>query len=144
MIGAVDARVQELVERLAAPLGVGPPVRLAVLFGSAATGALRPDSDVDVAVLFQDERLGDAGDLALQSALTLAAGREVDLVRLESATTILRWQVARSGTPIVQGSPVEFCRFRARAASEYIDFAPAFQFYGELFRRRLAESGSRR
>ena len=61
MICGVDARVQELVERLAAPLGAGPPVRLAVLFGSAATGAVRPDSDVDVAVLFQDERLGDAG-----------------------------------------------------------------------------------
>lgn len=95
-----------------------------------------------VAVLYQDERLAGAQDLALQSALTLAARREVDLVGLERATTLLCWHVARSGVPIFQASPVEFSRFRARAASEYIEFAPAFHACGELFRRRIAESGS--
>lgn len=139
----MDLRARQLVERLAAPLRAGPPIRLAVLFGSAVTGRERPDSDVDVGIWPQGEGLSDAEELALQSALTLAAGREVDLVRLDRASTLLRWQVARTGIPVLAAPPEEFPRFRARAASEYIEFAPAFETYGELFRQRLAELGGR-
>ncbi len=116
-----------------------PGLRLAVLFGSTARGRRRKDSDVDVAILPQAPLGAADGDLALQSALTLAAGAEVDLVRLDQASTLLKLQVAKTGAPIFEIKAGEFARFSARAAGEYVDFEPSFTRYAEAFRRRLAE-----
>jgi uncharacterized protein len=127
--------------RLKAALRTGPPLRLAVLFGSAARGQLRPESDIDVAVLIGEAGLDEAQELALGRALVLAAGTEVDLVRLEQASTLLKWQIATKGTPLYERSPGEFARFRARAASEYIELAPALAHHGEIFRQRLMQRG---
>ena len=48
------------------------------------------------------------------------------------------------GVLLVEKSPQEFARFRARAASEYIEYAPALAYYGEVFRRRLIEQARTR
>jgi len=58
-------------------------VRLAVLIGSAARGALREDSDVDVLVELVDANW--RGQDRLRERLARAAGRPVDLVALEAA-----------------------------------------------------------
>ncbi len=134
----------DLVGRLRAVLEKGPPLRLAILFGSAARGRSRLDSDVDVAVLVPESTLDDAGERTLGRELALAAGAELDLFRLERASTLLKWQIATTGVPLVEGSPGEFVRFRAHAISEYIDYAPAFAYHGEIFRRRLIEQGRSR
>jgi predicted nucleotidyltransferase len=98
-----------------------PGLRLAVLFGSHAVQAAGPHSDVDIGVRWQaGGRLVD--DLRLQAELTLAAGRDVDLVLLDEASTLLRWEVARRGLPLFEARPGEFARFRATAASEWADF----------------------
>jgi uncharacterized protein len=129
-----------LVARLRNVLGEVHGLRLAVLFGSAASGRTRPDSDVDVAVL-ADPGLDEVAELHLTRELSLAARRNVDLIRLERVSTLLAWQIATTGVPLVERPAGEFARFRARAASEYIDFAPALAYYGEIFRRKLIEQG---
>ena len=134
----------DLIVRLRGALQTGPPVRLAVLFGSAASGRTRPDSDVDVAILIRWSDPAEPLEPTLSRNLTLAAGAEVDLIRIERASTLLKWQIATKGVLLVQQSPDEFPRFRARAASEYIDYAPALAHYGETFRRRLIEQGRTR
>jgi predicted nucleotidyltransferase len=58
-------------------------VRFALLFGSAARGTDTPGSDVDVLVAVRDRSLDRIVDLAVK--LTEAAGRRVDVVRLEDA-----------------------------------------------------------
>ncbi len=75
-----------------------PAVRLAVLFGSAARHTDRPDSDIDLAVLVE----GDA-DSHSMLAVTLerAVGRPVDLVWLDSAPPLLRFEIARDGLVLV-------------------------------------------
>lgn len=122
--------------------GNGPVLRLAVLFGSFATGRSHAQSDVDVAIVPEDGDLPLADELALQVALGRACGREVDLVRLDQASTLVRWQVARDGHPLWEGRPGEYSRFVASAAADYLDFAPAFERASELFRRRLAEGAA--
>lgn len=129
-----------LVIRLRAALPGDEALHLAVLFGSAATGRTWPGSDVDVAVLASPAL--DEPQLTLR--LTLAAGAEVDLVRIETASTLLRWNIAKDGIALFEHAPGEFPRFRARAAAEYIDFAPALAHYGEIFRQRLIEQGTHR
>jgi len=58
-------------------------VRFALLFGSAATGADTPTSDVDVLVDLRDQSLERVADLSAK--LEAAIGRPVDIVRLEDA-----------------------------------------------------------
>lgn len=128
----------DVLERLRIALREGPALRLAMLFGSATSGRLRADSDVDIAILPVDPDLGLRAELDLQAALSRAAGREVDLVRLDHASTLVRWEVARHGRPLWASGDDEACRFVAEAASEYLDFAPAFERASEAFRRAVA------
>ena len=152
MGGAVDSNRMiapphpdpDLVARLRAALRGCAPVRLAILFGSAVSGRTRPDSDVDVAILTGRSEPDDSFEVTLSRELTLAARTEVDLIRLEHASTVLKWQIATGGVLLVEKSPHEFARFRARAASEYIEYAPALAYYGEVFRRRLIEQARTR
>jgi predicted nucleotidyltransferase len=125
-------------ERLIAALQSGPALRLAMLFGSAAQGGLRAESDVDVAILPVDPALSLADELDLQVSLTRVCGRDVDLVRLDRASTLVRWQIAQHGKLLLQSSSFEAARFVASAASEYLDFAPSFTRAAERFRLRLA------
>jgi predicted nucleotidyltransferase len=129
----------DLVARVQAALLTAPTVQLAVLFGSKAAGRSRPGSDLDIAIAVGPNGLDDARELALTRALTLGARAEVDLIRLERASTLLRWQIAITGIAVLEASPGAFARFRAEAASEYIDFAPALRRCSELFRQRLVE-----
>ncbi|HEX5376097.1 MAG TPA: nucleotidyltransferase domain-containing protein [Solirubrobacterales bacterium] len=58
-------------------------VRFALLFGSAATGADTPASDVDVLVDLCDPNLERVADLSVK--LEAAIGHPVDIIRLEDA-----------------------------------------------------------
>jgi predicted nucleotidyltransferase len=133
-----------IVARIQSALLTAPTVQLAVLFGSRVAGRTRPDSDLDIAIAAGPSGLDYSRELVLTRAIALGAGAEVDLIRLERASTLLRWQIATTGIAVLEASPGAFARFRADAASEYIDFAPALRWYGELFRRRLVEQSSRR
>jgi predicted nucleotidyltransferase len=72
-----------LLSSLRTALRTEPNVRFALLFGSAARGTDTPGSDVDVLVSVRDPSLHRIVDLAAK--LTGAAGRRVDVVRLEDA-----------------------------------------------------------
>jgi uncharacterized protein len=131
--------IREDLERKArAVLLGGPPLRLGLLFGSAVKGTLHPESDIDVAILPQDPELSLTAELDLAARLTRALGRTADVVRLDRASTMLRWEVARSGILLVASSPLERIRFQAAAASEHADFAEALRPVLERYRRRLA------
>ncbi len=125
-------------EQLVAALKDGPPLRFAMLFGSAAKGALRADSDVDIGIFPMDSSLSLSEELALQAELARVCGREVDLVRLDRASTLVRWQVVRYGRVLMETYPFSASRFAADSIAEYLDFAPAFEHASETFRRVLA------
>jgi predicted nucleotidyltransferase len=127
-----------LVAGLRAALPREPRLRLAVLFGSAARGALRPDSDVDVGIVPYDANLTLAAELDLQTRLSAACGREAEIVRLDRATTLLRWQAALHGVPLLSDPPTEWSRFQARAAIEHAELRVVRDPAAERFRERLA------
>jgi uncharacterized protein len=100
-------------------------VRLAILFGSAARGEAGPGSDLDVGVLFEPGG-GDAP--GLEVALARATGRRVDVVRLETAPPLLRFEVARDGRVLLERTPHAWVDFRARAMTDWWDWAPTARF----------------
>ena len=78
-----------LVNAIRSALASGPPLRLAVLFGSAARGALAPSSDVDVGIVPSNPDLSLRDELDLAARLSRVCHREVDLVRLDRASTLV-------------------------------------------------------
>jgi predicted nucleotidyltransferase len=134
---SVTAERDVIVETIRRVLAGGPPVRLAVMFGSAARRALRPDSDVDVGMIPSDPELPLAAELDLQARLECACARPVDLVRLDRASTLLRWEAARCAVPVVADPPREFSRFLASAAIEHAEFVETYAPAAGRYRQRL-------
>jgi predicted nucleotidyltransferase len=91
----------ELLSGLMAALRTERDVRLAVLFGSTATGEDTPRSDVDVLVVHR--RPGWRSQVELRVRLRRALGRAVDVVMLEQAETVpsLLVDVLRVGRVLV-------------------------------------------
>lgn len=90
-----------LLTRLRAVLRTERNVRLAVLFGSVATGDARDDSDVDLVVSLTS---GGPGELAaLRRRLQDVLGRSVQLVPLEDAARFpsLLADVLEDGRPLI-------------------------------------------
>jgi predicted nucleotidyltransferase len=109
-----------------------PEVIAAWAFGSARDGRLRDGSDADVAVLLArrptfDEQLDLLG--RLQAALHLD---EVDLVVLNDANAILRFE-AVSGRRLFNRDPVALAKFVSLTAREYED---EMAQYEDALRRR--------
>ena len=98
-----------------------PGVRLAVLFGSTARGESGPGSDIDLGVLFE---AGQESAAALEVALARATGRRLDLVRLDTAPPLLRFEIARDGSVLLEREPHAWADFRARAMTDWWDWAP--------------------
>ncbi len=92
-----------------------------LLYGSAATGQLRPDSDVDIAVLL-GRRSADPFELAaLRTDIEARLGRDVDLVALETASPILAMEVLRQHRILVNNQPQLLENFIVKTLGAYFD-----------------------
>lgn len=111
------------------------PVRLAILFGSHASGDSHVESDVDVAVELDGLRPGQDGYnetfFRLSADVSEALGRDdVDVVDVHSLTPSLARSVAEHGVVLV-GDRGRADRLLGRTATDDADQSP---------RERLAES----
>jgi len=95
--------------------------QFALVFGSAATGCPAPASDLDLAVMFP-RPLEPEERLALAAEIAALVRREVDLVDLRRAGTIVKMQVLRHGRPVVVNDPAALRRFAMYTPLEYHDF----------------------
>ena len=90
------------------------------LFGSAAAEAMRPDSDIDLA-FYAGRPLPRQRVLDLQEAAANALLREVDLIDLASAPTILQIQVIGEGRLAFAADPDALGFFEVRVMRDYFD-----------------------
>jgi uncharacterized protein len=131
--------IEELASRLGSALQGRPEVRLAFLFGSSVTKGLASANDVDVAVAFAHS-VSLLEQCELGARLEEIVGREVDLVDLDEASTLLRWEVARSGIVLWARDQRELADFRARVPLEYFDLQPFLEREAEGLRKVLERS----
>ena len=104
-----------------------PHLTFAVLFGSAASGRLRPDSDVDVAVYG-----GSAGRLEIevereiaheiQIALERATQRNVEILVLNRAPATVCAAALTSGRAVLMRDEAFYSRYFLAVTSVAIDF----------------------
>ena len=135
-VAAVEWAAMDSCERLRRVLEETPGVRLAVLFGSAVKGALKPDSDIDIGVLLEP---GTEPSPTLGVALDRAAGRSVDLVWLDAAPPLLRFEIARDGLVLAARDPHGWAEFRARAMIDWWDWSPTARMMHAVMSARLRE-----
>lgn len=111
-------------------------VHLALLFGSYARGTPGPSSDVDVAVLAPG-----VDRLELAAALSLASGREVQVVPLEGAGYPLVQALLRDAVVLHEGRRGAAAEWRTRALLAAEWDRPWYQRMRRGYLRRLAEGG---
>lgn len=107
-----------------------PRIAAAWLFGSAARGEMRADSDVDVGIVFQagmpdTARTAVLADLAsrLEAATT---PHPVDVVALEEQGPVFVHSALRDGKRIAVNDEERRVDFESDALVHYLDFKPTW------------------
>ncbi len=120
-----------------------PDVDVVALFGSAATGRMRPNSDCDLYVRLRDGAKWPLGlRLDLASEATAVCRREVDLiVEDESTSVVLRREVASKGRPLYEARPGAWTDLRAAAVLAYMDLEPYLRRIGAAIRTAAVRNG---
>jgi predicted nucleotidyltransferase len=115
-VSEITARVKEI-------LHAEQGLKLAILYGSAATGKMRTDSDVDIALLF-DRPLDAKRKMELISNLESALRRNVDLVDLFSLSGTILKQVLRKGRVLIQTKQGELATLVRKMIYNQADMMP--------------------
>ena len=116
---ALPDRLVEAIRRL---VGSHQDVRAVYVFGSQLRGDSRPDSDLDLGVLFRTPQ-PLAATLMLEQALADATGKKVDLVDASRAGAFLALDIVR-GERIVSRDPTETDRFELYVLRRAGDLLP--------------------
>ena len=95
----------------------------AYLLGSAVSGRLRPDSDVDIALLpYPGLRLGDPDRAALAARIAFEIGRDVDLGLLGSGNLIYAKEAIFTGIRIFSRNDAAADAAEATLLGMYVSF----------------------
>ena len=114
-------------------------VTAAILFGSAAKGAARRSSDLDVALVArsaEDAASLEASHLDLVGRLSAAANRDVQVVLLDRVEPVLGRQAFLGSRALFDRDPERTADVLERILTEYFD--------GEYHRRMRSEALERR
>lgn len=103
---------------VAALLSALPSCQAIYRFGSWGTDAQRPDSDIDLALL-PAQPLDPVLRWELAQTLAAVAGRDVDLVDLLGASTVLRMQVIAYGELLYCADEFQVAQFENLVFSSY-------------------------
>ncbi len=118
-----------------------PEIVLAYLFGSRARGTQRPRSDTDLGVLlekgFDQKRYLDFRLELLKDLDHFLGVENIDLVILNGAPPLLKFQVAKYGKIMFQRKGTSDVTFRARAFMEYMDIKPMLDFFTKDALRKI-------
>lgn len=101
------------------------------LFGSVARDEARPDSDIDLGILYRHDppRTLDGLPLRLEGEIEQALGRATQVVTLNTAPADLRARVLRDGVLIFDRDPSLRIRFEVRTRNEWFDLQSILREY---------------
>lgn len=121
----------QLVGRLRQLLEGDARVVAAYLYGSRGRGDHRPDSDVDLGVLFAEAPLPrlDSPVRELESRLESALGLTVQVVAMNTAPPDLVHRILRDGEIVHESDRANRIRFEVSARNRYFDLLPHLMRY---------------
>jgi len=93
-----------------------------LLYGSQAKESVKPDSDVDIAVLYRFNHVPDSMTLwELKESLQDKLGKDVDLVCLNTADTIIASQIYKYNQPILVNDQQKLICYFMYLLSDYAE-----------------------
>lgn len=98
-------------------------LELAIIYGSVAAGKMRSDSDLDLAVLFE-QPLNVDQKMALAARLELELLRSVDLVDLSAISGTLLKQILCKGRVLIQKDDGKFAELLRKMVYNQADMMP--------------------
>lgn len=117
-------------------------IQAAYLFGSQAKQSAGCLSDVDVAILIDQQRSSDVqrqvGLVAFQAITRILERNDVDLVELNQAPTILRYAATVHGRPLFVRPGRDTHRLRFRIMREFEDFRSYLERRRHALKRELS------
>ena len=108
-----------------------PGLRLAIVYGSAVSGRMRPNSDVDIAVLL-DQPLSAERKVNIAIGLEQRLSRRVDLTDLMSLSGTILKQILCKGQVLVKADTASIAELTRKMIYNQADLMP-------LVRRTLEE-----
>lgn len=118
-----------------------PRVWAVYRFGSAGTPFERPDSDIDLAILAPNA-LDNLARWELAQSLAVSLNKDVDLVDLQRASTVLRHQIVCHGQRIYCADRFMTEEFESRALSDYVRLNESRrQILRDIQKRRRIHAG---
>lgn len=117
---AYEIKDTEIHAKLADYFASASGTLLVFLFGSAASGMMTKDSDIDVGILFEDRP--DVFEVnKLASDLNARFKRDIDIAVLNSASPVLKMQVLRNGTLVYAKDKKFYNQFYVDTLNQYDD-----------------------
>lgn len=117
-----DRDLQKIAKKILAQCLLEPAIDAAYLFGSVALGKRKLSSDIDVAILLDNAALEEFPVLSFISSLEKTCGCRVDVVALNRAGEILKYEVRRSGRLIYERDSNRRKQFEIFGRKTYEDF----------------------
>lgn len=121
--------LSELLEARAEKEGIAA----AWLFGSMARGTARPDSDVDIGILYREDpprTLEGIGQVYnLEQELTEITDLPIQVVNLNGASVDLIIRVLRDGKLLLGHDSLQRVAFEVRSRNEFWDLEPYLRLY---------------
>ncbi len=118
-----------------------PSVQAAYLFGSAAGGKIHAESDLDIALAgspdLRTKKLDILADLAR------AGFTNVDLVILDQADIVLRFEAVRLNHLVYRTDEFDSGSFYSITLRQYFDFLPYLKTQRDSYKRRIQDGQSR-
>jgi len=124
----------EDIERLERVFEQHPQIQAVYLFGSAASGRIHYESDIDLGIV----PAPGATLLKLDILADLAkAGFDyIDVVILETDDILLKWEVVRPNRLVYQTSDFDRGDYFSRIMRQYFDFLPYLETQRKAYKRR--------
>ncbi len=115
-----DIRDSEIFIRLSDYFGEKSEGLLVFLFGSAASGEMAEESDIDIGILFENQP--DVYEInELKSELNAIFKRDIDIADLNSASPILKMQVLKNGVLVFTKDKKIYNQFYVDTINQYDD-----------------------
>ena len=99
-----------------------PAITAAYIFGSYAKGKGKKSSDVDVALLLNEKKISGFSTLGFVTTLEKQLGCKADVVILNKADEVLKYEVRRQGKLIYERSEEYRKQFEVKGRKSYEDF----------------------
>jgi predicted nucleotidyltransferase len=128
-------------ELLTKVFGNYPEIQAVYLFGSAVSGNVHQESDIDLAIIPDTKRLREQ-KLRILADLTREGFNNVDLVFINNGDIVLQYEAVRQNIVIYQTPSFDRGSTYSRIVRQYLDFYPYLTVQRQAYKKRIMDGKS--